>query len=91
MYALPCRHTLLPRGRLVKAWTTVMVLVGWLNAITIPVQASFLHENLPLWALHYFMDLLCYINVSVYTHVHIPARTHARTHASLYMQERVCS
>ena len=53
----------MPIGKGLKVWTAVMLFVAVMNAILIPIQGAFLHNDLPLWVVAYILDIFNWINM----------------------------
>jgi len=52
-----CSYTFIPTTRMGEIWEVVASLLAFLTAITVAIQASFLHEQPVLWTVNYLMDI----------------------------------
>ena len=52
-----CSYTFIPTTRMGEIWEVVASLLAFLTAVTVALQASFLHEQPVLWTVNYLMDI----------------------------------
>lgn len=52
-----CSYTFIPTTRMGEIWEVVASLLALLTAVTVAIQASFLHDQPVLWTVNYLMDI----------------------------------
>ena len=59
------RYTVLPTTKFGKVWEGIIFVLAFITALTVSLQAAFVHTQPALWAINYLFDVIFFVDMSV--------------------------